>query len=80
MFKVVIIESMSASSLFMMVRGANFPSITSFKYTGIFQLFKVKLIESCVFRLGDLFRTKVKGDQRQDDEGPSAGYQRLSVG
>ena len=31
MLNVVIIESMSPSSLFMMVRGANFPSITAWR-------------------------------------------------
>ena len=56
--KVVIIEFMSVSSLFMMVRGTNFPPIIVWKvsntYIGIFQLFEIKL-ESCVFWLADSF-------------------------
>ena len=67
MSKVVIVEPMSASSLFMKVRGANFPPIISsddFQRTGIFQLFEVKL-ESCVFLPADSFQMKVEGNQQQ---------------
>ena len=49
--KMVITESMSASSLFIMVRGAKLPayqSLESFRHIKIFHLFEVKL-ESCVF-------------------------------
>ena len=57
MLKVVIIDFMSASSLFMMVKGANFPPITAWKVfnaLGSFQLFEVEL-KSFVFWLTDAF-------------------------
>ena len=66
--KVMIIESMSESSLFMMLRGANFPPIDSlegFQRIGISQLFEVKL-QSCVFWLADPFQTKVEGLHQQE--------------
>ena len=62
MLKVVIIESRSVSSLFMMVRGANSPLIIAWKVSntlGSFSFFKVKL-ESCVFWLADSFQAKVE--------------------
>ena len=52
--KVVIIESRSVSSLFIMVRGANFIHIR------IFQIFEVRL-ESCVFWRADSFQAKAQG-------------------
>ena len=63
--KVVIIESMSLSSLFMMVRGANFPPIITWKVSntlGSFSFSRSNL--SLVFWLADSFQTKVEGHHR----------------
>ena len=62
--KVVINESRSISSLFMMVRGANYDNLEGFRHIEIFQLFEVKL-ESCVFWLADSLQAKVEGHHQQ---------------
>ena len=67
MLKVVIIDSMSVSSLFMIVGGADFLPIIAWKcskHIWIFQLFKVKL-ESCALWLADSFQVKVEDHHQQ---------------
>ena len=61
MLKVVIIESMSLFSLYMMVSCANFPPIIAWKVSSTlgFQLFGVEL-GYCVFWLAGSFQAKVE--------------------
>ena len=65
--KVVIIESMSVSSLFMMVRGANFPPIIAWKVSktlGSFSFSRSNLNLVC-FGFANYFQTKVEGHHQQ---------------